>query len=206
MSTRIDEIVGGIYRISTWQPQYGITFNQFLIADERPALIHTGMRDLHSPIRSAIRDGAYLASLYGLFKDTKRCTLLVAGRANASTISWSGNALTGTGTTSISTTGTFIEAHNVGEATSVAVVTHLHHLGPDEAIRDEQTAALIGHGPFGGQTPRGSGSSGPVRPASARHCRTSWLLPFESQNVIRPSRSTRSSTTGNDELHFAHRA
>ena len=56
MSTRIDEIVGGIYRISTWQPQYGITFNQFLIADERPALIHTGMRDLHGPIRNAIRE------------------------------------------------------------------------------------------------------------------------------------------------------
>ena len=55
MSTRTDEIVRGIYRISTWQPQYGITFNQFLIADERPALIHTGMRDLHGTIRNAIR-------------------------------------------------------------------------------------------------------------------------------------------------------
>jgi hypothetical protein len=30
--TRIDEIVDGIYRISTWQEPYGITFNQFLIA------------------------------------------------------------------------------------------------------------------------------------------------------------------------------
>ena len=39
--TRIDEIVDGVYRISTWQEPYGITFNQFLIADERPALIHT---------------------------------------------------------------------------------------------------------------------------------------------------------------------
>jgi hypothetical protein len=39
MATRIDEIVEGIYRICTWQPQYGITFNQFLIADEQPALI-----------------------------------------------------------------------------------------------------------------------------------------------------------------------
>src|SRR5262249_14100771 len=60
-------------------------------------------------------------------------------------------------------------------------------------------------GTFRGQTPRGSGSNGPVRLAAARHCKTSWLLPSESQNVIRPSRSTRSSTTGNDELHFAHR-
>ena len=56
MSTRTDEIVRGIYRISTWQPQYGITFNQFLIADERPDLIHTGMRDLHGTISNAIRE------------------------------------------------------------------------------------------------------------------------------------------------------
>jgi flavorubredoxin len=53
-STRIDEIVDGIYRISTWQPPYGITFNQFLIADERPALVHTGMHHLYEPVRKAI--------------------------------------------------------------------------------------------------------------------------------------------------------
>jgi flavorubredoxin len=56
MNTRIDHIVDGIYRISTWQEPYGITFNQFLIDDERPALIHTGMRDLHGVIRKAVRD------------------------------------------------------------------------------------------------------------------------------------------------------
>ncbi len=52
--TRIDEIVDGIYRISTWQQPYGITFNQFLIADERPALIHTGMHHLFEPVQKAI--------------------------------------------------------------------------------------------------------------------------------------------------------
>jgi len=51
--TRIDEIVDGIYRISTWQEPYGITFNQFLIADERPALVHTGMHHLFEPVRKA---------------------------------------------------------------------------------------------------------------------------------------------------------
>jgi flavorubredoxin len=56
MSTRIDEIVGGIYRVSTWQERYGITFNQFLIDDDCPVLIHTGMRDLHAGIRKAIRE------------------------------------------------------------------------------------------------------------------------------------------------------
>jgi len=30
-----------------------------------------------------------------------------------------------------------------GGSTLLAVVTHLHHLGPDEAIRDEQTARLL---------------------------------------------------------------
>lgn len=52
--TRIDEIVDGVFRISTWQDPYGITFNQFLIADERPALIHTGMHHLYEPVRDAI--------------------------------------------------------------------------------------------------------------------------------------------------------
>ena len=56
MNTRIDEVTGQIYRISTWQEPYGITFNQFLIDDERPALIHTGMRDLHGAIRKAVRE------------------------------------------------------------------------------------------------------------------------------------------------------
>jgi flavorubredoxin len=52
--TRIDQIVGGIYRISSWQEPYGITFNQFLIDDEWPTLIHTGMRGLHGTINRAI--------------------------------------------------------------------------------------------------------------------------------------------------------
>jgi flavorubredoxin len=56
MNTHIDQVTDGIYRIATWQEPYGITFNQFLIADERPALIHTGMRDLHGAIRTAVRE------------------------------------------------------------------------------------------------------------------------------------------------------
>jgi flavorubredoxin len=64
--TRIDEIVDGIYRIATWQEPYGITFNQFLIDDERPTLIHTGMRGLHSGIRAEVAkvlDSAKLAQI-----------------------------------------------------------------------------------------------------------------------------------------------
>lgn len=52
--TRIDEIVDGIYRISSWADEFGITFNQFLIDDERPALIHTGMHPLYEAVRAAV--------------------------------------------------------------------------------------------------------------------------------------------------------
>ena len=32
--TRIDEVIDGIYRIASWSPDYGITFNQFLPQDQ----------------------------------------------------------------------------------------------------------------------------------------------------------------------------
>src|SRR5712692_269460 len=56
METRIDHITGGIYRIATMTAPYGITFNQFLIDDERPALIHTGEYDSYEPIRKTISE------------------------------------------------------------------------------------------------------------------------------------------------------
>jgi len=56
METRIDHITGGIYRISTMAEPYGITFNQFLIDDQQPALIHTGEYGFYEPIRKAISE------------------------------------------------------------------------------------------------------------------------------------------------------
>jgi flavorubredoxin len=53
--TRIDEIVDGIYRIST-PTEFGITFNQFLIDDERPALIHTGVHQAYESVRAAVSE------------------------------------------------------------------------------------------------------------------------------------------------------
>jgi flavorubredoxin len=54
---RIDEIVDGIYRISTAvDVGFEFQFNQFLIDDERPALIHTGMYALYDDIRSAVAE------------------------------------------------------------------------------------------------------------------------------------------------------
>jgi flavorubredoxin len=66
VDTRIDHITGGIYRISSWQPEFGITFNQFLIDDERPTLVHTGTYDAYDAVRDAVRqvlDPARLAHI-----------------------------------------------------------------------------------------------------------------------------------------------
>jgi len=66
METRIDHITGGIYRIATMTAPYGITFNQFLIDDEQPTLIHTGNYEAFESVRGAIRevlDPATLANL-----------------------------------------------------------------------------------------------------------------------------------------------
>jgi flavorubredoxin len=52
--TRIDEIVRGVYRISTVPKESPISFNQFLIDDEKPALIHTGMAPMYMDVRKAI--------------------------------------------------------------------------------------------------------------------------------------------------------
>ena len=55
---RIYEIVDGIYRISTTTDPGGFEFqfNQFLIDDERPALIHTGMHRMYDDVRAAVRE------------------------------------------------------------------------------------------------------------------------------------------------------
>jgi flavorubredoxin len=52
----IDEVTQGIYRISTPPGTMGapITFNQFLIDDEMPTLIHTGVHDEFDAIRKAV--------------------------------------------------------------------------------------------------------------------------------------------------------
>jgi flavorubredoxin len=52
----IDEITKGIYRIGEFWPEHGITINQFLIADERPALIHTGTHPMYEGVRKAVAE------------------------------------------------------------------------------------------------------------------------------------------------------
>jgi flavorubredoxin len=60
VSTRVDEIADGIYRISTFVPQIaapaGFTFNQYLIAADAPLLFHCGPRAMFPVVSAAVAD------------------------------------------------------------------------------------------------------------------------------------------------------
>ena len=61
---RVDELVDGIYRVCTTVqlPDTDFQFNQFLIDDERPALIHTGMYGLYEGVRDGVAECSIPAS------------------------------------------------------------------------------------------------------------------------------------------------
>ena len=46
MQTKVTEIAPEVFRISTFHPDYGIQFNQFLIRDDEPFLMHTGFKKM----------------------------------------------------------------------------------------------------------------------------------------------------------------
>jgi len=46
MRANVTEIAPNIYRLSTFLPQYKIQFNQFLIKDDEPFLMHTGYKKI----------------------------------------------------------------------------------------------------------------------------------------------------------------
>jgi hypothetical protein len=53
---RVDEVAAGIYRISTLETESEFQFNQFLIDDDMPTLIHTGMFPMYEDVRKAIAE------------------------------------------------------------------------------------------------------------------------------------------------------
>ncbi len=54
--TQVEELAEGIYRICTFVPEAGLNFNQFLIEDENPTLIHTGMYPMYESVRKAVAE------------------------------------------------------------------------------------------------------------------------------------------------------
>lgn len=66
MTTTMDEIAPGIYRVSTFVSEIGptgFTFNQFLIDDDEPLLFHTGHRSMFPSICGAIEKVLPVSSL-----------------------------------------------------------------------------------------------------------------------------------------------
>jgi flavorubredoxin len=59
----ISEINDGIYRISGLIPRFQITFNQFLIDDENPTLIHTGPMGMYEKIADKVKEVISLEKL-----------------------------------------------------------------------------------------------------------------------------------------------
>lgn len=54
MKMQIDEVAPKIFRISHFGADYGISFNQFVIVDDRPALIHTGTVPMYEQVRASV--------------------------------------------------------------------------------------------------------------------------------------------------------
>jgi flavorubredoxin len=53
MQTNVTEINEGIYRLSTFVPEAGMNFNQFIIDGDEPLLFHTGHRQLFPLVSEA---------------------------------------------------------------------------------------------------------------------------------------------------------
>jgi flavorubredoxin len=54
VETDVTEIAPNIFRLSTFIPDAGLTFNQFLVRDDEPLLFHTGMRALFPLVQTAM--------------------------------------------------------------------------------------------------------------------------------------------------------
>jgi len=54
--TQINQVAAGIYRISSYDPTADMSFNQFLIEDEHPTLIHTGTYPLYEAVRQVVSE------------------------------------------------------------------------------------------------------------------------------------------------------
>ena len=55
MESKVTEVAPDVYRISTFHPDFGIQFNQFLIKDDEPFIMHTGMKKMFTITRDAVK-------------------------------------------------------------------------------------------------------------------------------------------------------
>jgi flavorubredoxin len=53
---RVGEVADGIYRISTMNPGFSTAVNRFLIGDESPALVHTGVFSMYEDVYRTVAE------------------------------------------------------------------------------------------------------------------------------------------------------
>jgi flavorubredoxin len=54
MKSNVTEVATDVYRISTFHPDYQIQINQYLVNDEQPFLMHTGLRKMFEITRDGV--------------------------------------------------------------------------------------------------------------------------------------------------------
>src|SRR5215467_8190045 len=54
MKSTVTEVSSDLYRISAFHPDFGIQFNQYLMVDDEPFLMHTGMKKMFAGTRDAV--------------------------------------------------------------------------------------------------------------------------------------------------------
>jgi flavorubredoxin len=54
MDCKVSEIAPRTYRLSTFLPDFGIQFNQILIDDDEPFMMHTGFRSMFAAVRKGV--------------------------------------------------------------------------------------------------------------------------------------------------------
>ncbi len=55
MQSTVTEIAPDTFRLSAFNPDYGIQFNQFLVRDDEPFLMHTGLKRMFPTTLAAVR-------------------------------------------------------------------------------------------------------------------------------------------------------
>ncbi len=55
MTPLVTEIAADTFRISAFHPDYGIQFNQFLVRDDEPFLMHTGLKRMFATTLAGVR-------------------------------------------------------------------------------------------------------------------------------------------------------
>jgi flavorubredoxin len=122
----VQEIVDGVYRLCTLRPgNVPISFNQFLIDDEKPTLIHTGYYESYGSVRAAVAE----------VLDPKRLAYVIIGHFEADECGGMGRFVT-------ESPGSVLIASEIGAAVNLA---HWNYSGPVKGMRDGQVLDLGRH-------------------------------------------------------------